>query len=703
MKGAKIYEVGPNGKKHCVTSPPEPLVPFSIYDAKNNINAKGDIRYIKTPEGSEESPPSTEAKIIEENKKDTNLTPTPPIITEFELPKKEPEPPISFKNIQKSKENNEPTPLSVKNNFADISPINTNFAGIQTTTEIYKVKINEPVITQEDQKSIDTSPENYSFKPIPRVHTAANLSESVEIIEGSNGPILQHEEESPVSVKTEYDAKNLFISTENLDYNPMKPPTNLLEIRMPENNNCINLHDFKEEFKNENSPKKEASKIDYSKLPIDKWPKPKSKTKVNPIPELNSLNTINNEFTEPRTTRNNPRDNFPNLLPIKPAAAQNSKQLPIIKQRPKVSQSNNLKPPEHERKPSIEKPEHKPNETNGDELLLTPKEKPKITAETFNLKFPPVKIISKDAPLFKFVYGWSMRSKDDDEGEDACFACERGLGVADGVSGWSTYGIKASAFSQKLMEESENEIRLITGLKKEEVQEKQRSRVPRTASYVALDFQANTIYDSKVSDEDSIGPDTACSPKNMRKSFETPINTLQVLSNAYEKVTDIGSSTATIVAINGNEIEAVNLGDSGFIHLKLQSGEYVLNGVSKEQQHEFNVPYQLSRLPSPDYLSIMESEGKIKEVKQLRRVLDTNKMCKDNPESADQYNQEVQENDIIVLGTDGVFDNIFSYEIKNIIRDCMRSITKPTQRNMKVFFSNSNQKGYGGKNSGCGA
>jgi hypothetical protein len=35
--------------------------------------------------------------------------------------------------------------------------------------------------------------------------------------------------------------------------------------------------------------------------------------------------------------------------------------------------------------------------------------------------------------------------------EDAFFICDRGFGIADGVSGWNDYGFSSSAFSHTLM------------------------------------------------------------------------------------------------------------------------------------------------------------------------------------------------------------------------------------------------------------
>lgn len=42
--------------------------------------------------------------------------------------------------------------------------------------------------------------------------------------------------------------------------------------------------------------------------------------------------------------------------------------------------------------------------------------------------------------------------------EDAFFICDRGFGVADGVSGWNDYGFSSSLFSTSLMENCKVEI-----------------------------------------------------------------------------------------------------------------------------------------------------------------------------------------------------------------------------------------------------
>lgn len=73
-----------------------------------------------------------------------------------------------------------------------------------------------------------------------------------------------------------------------------------------------------------------------------------------------------------------------------------------------------------------------------------------------------------------------------------------------------------------------------------------------------------------------------------------------------------------------------NLGDSGFIVLR--DGSIVHR--SKEQVHGFNTPYQLA-CPPPGEVGLCDS-----------------------PESADLSQLSVMDGDVILLATDGVFDNL---------------------------------------------
>lgn len=96
----------------------------------------------------------------------------------------------------------------------------------------------------------------------------------------------------------------------------------------------------------------------------------------------------------------------------------------------------------------------------------------------------------------------------------------------------------------------------------------------------------------------------------------------------------LGSSTACVIILNKetSSIYTANIGDSGFVVVR--KGEVVHR--SNEQQHYFNTPFQLS-LPPPGHSGLVLS---------------------DSPESADTSSFGVEDGDVILLATDGVFDNV---------------------------------------------
>src|SRR5690606_33711540 len=85
-----------------------------------------------------------------------------------------------------------------------------------------------------------------------------------------------------------------------------------------------------------------------------------------------------------------------------------------------------------------------------------------------------------------------------------------------------------------------------------------------------------------------------------------------------------------------------NLGDSGFMLIR----DNQLIFKTMEQQHYFNAPYQLSISPNSSRENIS-----------------------DQPEDAMLGSLPVKENDLIVLATDGLFDNLFDKTILSIIKE----------------------------------
>ena len=91
---------------------------------------------------------------------------------------------------------------------------------------------------------------------------------------------------------------------------------------------------------------------------------------------------------------------------------------------------------------------------------------------------------------------------------------------------------------------------------------------------------------------------------------------------------------------------------------------------SKVQVHSFNIPFQMSKFPTDEQIEQKRQQGKVREIMTLRRMMRNNKesICSDSPSAAETYEIEVQAGDVIVTATDGVYDNLFFFEILDIIQ-----------------------------------
>ncbi|KAJ3410727.1 hypothetical protein HDV05_003447 [Chytridiales sp. JEL 0842] len=124
------------------------------------------------------------------------------------------------------------------------------------------------------------------------------------------------------------------------------------------------------------------------------------------------------------------------------------------------------------------------------------------------------------------------------------------------------------------------------------------------------------------------------------------LNARTILQQAYLRTTEdatedgiIGSTTALLAILRDDELRISNLGDCGI--MVIRSRELVFR--SDEQQHSFNFPFQLGT------------------------------GSKDKPKDALDFVIKVQVGDIIVMGSDGLFDNLFDQDIMNIILNILNS------------------------------
>lgn len=127
-------------------------------------------------------------------------------------------------------------------------------------------------------------------------------------------------------------------------------------------------------------------------------------------------------------------------------------------------------------------------------------------------------------------------------------------------------------------------------------------------------------------------------------------NPVNILKESYEKsLTEakknniLGSTTACIAVLRHDELRVANIGDCGISIIR--NNHYVFR--SEEQQHAFNFPYQLG----------------------LR--------SRDQPSHAQSFTVKVKKGDIIVMGSDGLYDNLFDKDILELVRKHVLAHTIP--------------------------
>lgn len=125
--------------------------------------------------------------------------------------------------------------------------------------------------------------------------------------------------------------------------------------------------------------------------------------------------------------------------------------------------------------------------------------------------------------------------------------------------------------------------------------------------------------------------------------LETP-SPINVIKAGFQELTEhkeplFGSSTACIMVLDKKSqmLHSANLGDSGF--LVIRQGSVVHQ--SSEQQHYFNTPYQLAIPPPGQAGAVIE----------------------DSLDAAESTSFSVEHGDLIVLATDGLFDNVSTEQI----------------------------------------
>ncbi|EEF52541.1 protein phosphatase 2c, putative [Ricinus communis] len=137
----------------------------------------------------------------------------------------------------------------------------------------------------------------------------------------------------------------------------------------------------------------------------------------------------------------------------------------------------------------------------------------------------------------------------------------------------------------------------------------------------------------------------------IRDEPKRSVDPARVLEKAHSSTKAKGSSTACIIALTDEGLHAINLGDSGFIVVR--DGCTVFR--SPVQQHDFNFTYQLESGNNGDL-----------------------------PSSGQVFTIPVAPGDVIVAGTDGLFDNLYNNEITAVVVHAMRAGLGPQVTAQKI-------------------
>jgi serine/threonine protein phosphatase PrpC len=192
------------------------------------------------------------------------------------------------------------------------------------------------------------------------------------------------------------------------------------------------------------------------------------------------------------------------------------------------------------------------------------------------------------------------------------------FGLADGVGEWETFGLDPSLFSKELMQKNHAHFKRKGFLL---------SRCPETDVTAKL---------------------------------------LKFADKAHNGIVSYGSSTMLIGYCRESNLYTVSLGDSGYIVLRMREGSKNFYTVHRsiEQQHSFNCPYQLAKLPQPKDHDKLLDQGMTALVSLLKKTKEPNF---DTPSCADTQMICIRPGDIIIAATDGLFDNLYDVDIIRIV------------------------------------
>ena len=146
------------------------------------------------------------------------------------------------------------------------------------------------------------------------------------------------------------------------------------------------------------------------------------------------------------------------------------------------------------------------------------------------------------------------------------------------------------------------------------------------------------------------GYDKLCRDKSIQGGGSTACVAVADASGSL----DVAKSVSTQHSVHcKTALTLHSLGDSGFIHLRMNAVNY----YSDPQTHAFNTPFQLSAVPPKILAQIKNFGGSVP-------------FC-DMPGDASMSSHKLRHGDVVVFATDGVWDNLTAEEVLDIVSTSM--------------------------------
>lgn len=270
------------------------------------------------------------------------------------------------------------------------------------------------------------------------------------------------------------------------------------------------------------------------------------------------------------------------------------------------------------------------------------------------------------------------RLQSKDVGQDAYFLKNDAIGIADGVGGWAVQPhADPSLFSRLLMHFCYAEMH-------------------------RLDMSRSQAEDAQGWD-DALDEWFSCNPVEiMQSAWERCVR-------ASKREGILGSSTALMAILRGDELRIANMGDC--VLFLIRDGEPIFRSV--EQQHSFNFPLQLGMMDAtvesvtlsralcmhrsgviPDGARDVDLSD-VTEDANMSNYINSYDQAEDSGSApvfdvprydAGHWDIKVQPGDLVILASDGLLDNLFDDEIMDAVHDTLAEFDPSDTERMHMYL-----------------